>query len=216
MRRRKKKIKIRRFVRLDIPKELRHYERILRHTYNILATKRDRKKQFYRYDIYKTKQASRAAIKFLELAKELKNHNIDPALYLKIMSRYGRYREARWMPSPTWLARKKSVEDFKWVIRKERRSYDLRLDYKHEIDGWSVFDIYAAIRDSSSMFRDAVDKAGLHPDQATVMLKKDLSPWFMATSLLVSKDGKDFLRCLDLLRRDKHLKKQAIKALNRK
>jgi len=211
MRRRRRK-KPRRFPRLDVPLELRHYERILRSVYNELAIRRDKRKMFFQFDVYRTKRAGRAAIAFLDLAKLLKNHNIDPGLYLKIMCRYGKYKESTWMPSPVWLAKKSTLENFKWVYRREERSYPLHLQFKKEISGWSIFDIYASVRDSASMYRDAVEKVGLHPDMATVMLKKDLSPWFMATSLLISKDSKDFLECLDLLRKNKKLKKLVFKA----
>jgi len=210
-RRRKKKIP-RRFPRLDVPQELNHYMRIIRTTYNMLATRKDPQKRRFGYDIYKTKLAGRASIAFLDLARQLKDYNIDPSLYLKIMSRYGRFKNATYMPRPTVLAKKSWIENFKWVYRREKKHYDLKLDFKREISGWSVFDVYASIRDSASMLKDAIEKVGLHPDQAIVMLKKDLSPWFMATSLLVADDRKDFLLCLDLLRKDRRLKKLAIKA----
>jgi len=209
---------IRRFPRIFVPREFQYYLRILRLTYNRLALKRNpRLRYFTRFDVFHTKWGDRAKCHFIDLAMKLKDKNIDPALYLKIMCRYGRFKDSTWMPRPGWLAKSKTIKIFHWLYRKEVKTYDLRLQFKKEISGWSDLDIYSAVRDSSKMYRDATEKLGLHPDEASVLLKKDLSPWYLAISLLESKkEGRDFKLCLDVLRRDKHLRKLARKAYRRR
>lgn len=184
-------------------------------TYNLLM--RRKRRYLWNYDVFITpKLCGRNLIAFVDLASLLIDSGVDPSLYLKIMSRYGRFRDAPYLPPPVWLSQKPTVKKFKEIYRRQRRKYSLRLQFKKDISGWSDLDIYSSIRDSSKMFRDATEKLGMHPDQAMMMLRKDLSPWYMAISLLRSQDRKDFIQCLDLLRRDKRLQKLAVKAFERR
>lgn len=205
----------RRFPRILVPDRLKARLRILRLTYNLLMKRKRR--YLWHYDVFTTpKLAGRNLIAFVDLAAILREGNIDPSLYLKIMCRYGRFKDAPYLPSPVWLSKRPTVEKFRWIYRRQRRSYGLHLQFKKEISGWSDLDIYASIRDSSNMFRDATEKLGLAPDEATVLLRKDLSPWYLAVSLLRAPDRKDFIQCLDLLRRDKQLQRLAFKAFDRR
>lgn len=216
--RRKSKKSPRRFPRLDIPKEAVQYERILRTTYNSLAKRKNPRIRFFneKFDVYGIRFGGRNRIAFIDLALKLKDVNIDPALYLKIMSRYGKFVDIKWMPSPIWLSKDDTIEKFHWVYRKERKTYGLKLQFKKEISGWSDLDIYTAIRDSSKMYCDATEGLGINPDEAAMLLKKELSPWWRATSLLMSDDRKDFLICLDFLRKNRKLRHMAYKAFEKR
>lgn len=197
MSRRKKK----RFPRLEIDKKSLHAERILHLTYNKMRKSRGSLKfHNFHYDVYETKRGWSAKLAFLFLAEKLVRLNIDPALYVKVMCRYGKFKDAKFLPSPVWLQKDKAIQIFAWVYRKERKSYELHLDWKKELDGWSDLDIYASIRDSAGLLRQATEGMKIGTDEAFMMLRKELSPWFLAVHALKDKEGwKDFRRCLEFL-----------------
>jgi hypothetical protein len=170
----------------------------------------------YDYDIYKTKQGWRAKLKFMLLAEKLVQQNIDPALYIKIMCRYGKFRSLKWMPHPTWLEKNKTIETFKWVYRSQKRSYGLHLDFKKAISGWSDIDIYNAIRDSAGMMRTAMETTGLSvAELMTTPLGVEMSPWFNAIHTLMSRECKDFKKCYRLLNRNRYARRTAQLAYRR-
>jgi hypothetical protein len=208
---------IKRFPRLEVSSKMKWVEGILHTTYNRTARGKNFKLRNFNYDIYNTKQGWRAQLRFLQLAEKLIAHNINPALYIKVMARFGPFKNLRYMPHPTWLAKDKNIRNFKWFYRTERKSYPLKLDWKKALDGWSDLDIYAAIRDSAEMLNFAVLKTGMGIEEAFMMLRKEISPWFLAVHVRKSSDWKDFLRCLEFFGRPRHggVRKIAYKAYQR-
>lgn len=205
--------KRKRFPRLVMDAKSVSAERILHITYNKMRKSRGIRFQNFKYDIYKTKQGWRAKLAFIFLGEKLILQNIDPALYIKVMCRYGKYKNSKYMPHPTWLRKDKTIKTFKWLYRKERKSYDLHLDWKKAIDGWSDLDIYSSIRDSAELLNTAVEKMQIGKEEAFMVLRKELSPWFMAVHALKDKDGwKDFRNCLTFLGRHGHVRHIAYKA----
>lgn len=196
---------------------MRRVEGIIHAAFNKTARGKFFKLRNYNYDIYKTKQGWLAKLRFIQLAEKLLDQNIDPALYIKVMARFGPYKNLRYMPHPTWLAKDKNIKKFKWFYRTERKSYPLKLDWKKALDGWSDLDIYAAIRDSSEMLNLAVEKTGMGIEEAFMMLRKDISPWFLAIHVKKSGEWRDFLRCMDFFSRPIHtrVRKIAFKAYER-
>lgn len=203
---------INRFPRLELDHKTKIVERILRITYNKMRKSKDTHFQAFNWDIYKTKQGWRAKLAFIFLAEKLIRKNIDPALYIKVMSRYGQYKTMKILPHPTWLRKSKTIEKFMWVYRKERKSYDLHLDWKKELNGWSDLDIYSAIRDSGGLVQQAMQGMKIGKDEAMMMLYKDLSPWYIAIHSLQSRDLR---RCLKLINARQHVRHIAEKALKR-
>lgn len=205
-----------RFPRLQMDHKSASAERILRLTYNKMRKSRGIEFHSFNYDIYKTKQGWRAKLAFMFLGEKLVLQNIDPALYIKVMCRYGKYKNARFMPHPTWLGRDKTIKTFKWLYRKERKSYELHLDWKKALDGWSDLDIYSSIRDSASMMKAAVEKLGVRKNEALKMLQEELSPWYRAVYAMKNKNGwQDFRKCLYFLGRHKHVRHLAYKAFRK-
>lgn len=205
-------MRVKRFPRFEISGKVRWCERILHVTYNKTAKGKFFKLRNFNYDIYKTKQGWIAKLRFIQLAEKLLAQNIDPALYIKVMARFGPFKNLRYMPHPTWLAKDKNIKKFKWFYRTERKSYPLKLDWKKALDGWSDLDIYAAIRDSAMMLNLAVEKTGVGIEEAFMMLRKDISPWFLAIHAQKASDWKDFLRCLEFFGHHAHVRHIAFKA----
>lgn len=214
--RRKRKKKVRRFPRLpELQGKVRHAEKILRLVYNRLYASRRIRLNNFNYDVYRTnRQAGKDKIAFTDLAFKLVKRNIDAALYLKILCRYGKYKNSTYMPRPAWLVKDKTIEQFAWLYRKERKSYDLHLDFKKAISGWSDLDIYSSIRDSGEMFASAT-KQGLTETEALLAIRQELSPWFIAVHTLKTDSQKDFRKCLEFLRRHQPVRRLAFKAYKR-
>jgi hypothetical protein len=207
---------IKRFPRLKMDSKSLRAERIIRIAYNKIRRSKDLWAHQTGYDIYRTKQGWRAMFMFKLLGEKLIQQNIDPALYVKVMARYGKYKGSKYMPHPTWLAKDKTIEVFRWVYRKERRSYELHLDWKKELNGWSELDIYASIRDSGRMLRQVIEGRGLGENEAVMMLWEELSPWFIAAYALKNRNGwKDFRKCMQFLGKRAHVRHIAYKAFRK-
>lgn len=205
--------KRKRFPRLRLDSKALSAERILRLTYNKMRKSRNVSFYNFKYDVYSTKQGWRAKLAFMFLGEKLVKLNVDPALYIKVMCRYGKYKNSKYMPHPTWLQKDKTIKTFAWLYRKERKSYELKLDWKKALDGWSDLDIYSSIRDSAEMMNTAVDKMGIGRDEAFMMLRKELSPWFLAVHAMKNTNGwGDFRKCLYFLGRHGHVRHIAYKA----
>src|SRR5579885_3619217 len=100
--------KRKRFPRLVLDSKSLTADRILRLTFNKMAKSKNINLRHFSYDVYKTKQGWRAKLAFMFLGEKLVKSNIDPALYIKVMCRYGKYKSARFMPHPTWFAKDKT------------------------------------------------------------------------------------------------------------
>jgi len=203
-----------RFPRLDLDSKVFSIERILRLTYNKMRKSRGSLKfHNFHYDVYATKRGWKAKLSFLFLGEKLIQKNIDPSLYIKVMCRYGKFKEASFLPSPVWLMKDSTIEKFMWVYRRERRSYVLRTDWKKELDGWSDLDIYSSIRASTGMVEQAMNGQGWKAEETIRMLWEELSPWFIAVHALKNpKTWKAFRRCLEILGKHGHARHIAYKA----
>lgn len=192
---------IKRYPRIaGITPKVRLTERILWLTYNSMATKRG---HLWQYDLYKTKKGIRAPFNFLLLAKQLVKRKIDPALYLKVMGQYGPYLRATYMPHPTWLASKAALKIFKWKLKSERRKYEREADWKRALASGRESDIWKQVRYCRRQVEMAVETFKLPEDTAVIMLREELSPWYIATHLVTHRKSADALE--KLIRSDDRL-----------
>jgi hypothetical protein len=187
-----------RFPRMKgITPKVRLIERLLHQTYNTLAKGRNahlrgnlsrNPARMHHYDLYRTKQGKRAPFNFLVLGIELADRNIDPSLYLKVMSQYGQWSRSRYLPHPTWLASDKALEIFEWKYQRERKKYELESDWKRALRGHHEEDIVKAVYSSANMIQLAMETFQMGEAETVLMLKDELSPWFLAGYLPARKE----------------------------
>jgi len=210
-----------RFPRLELDRATRIAEKIIRIAFNKMARSRNLRYRNFNYDVYKTKAGWKVKLKFILLAEKLIQQNIDPALYIKVMCRYGKFKNVEWMPHPTWFSKDSTIEKFLWVYRKERKHYILDIDWKKELDGWSDLDIYSSIRDSGGIIKRVVEGQKIKTDEAIYAFAKELSPWFLAVYSKKHKKSfwnrwfEDYCKCSRFLNRHRHIWHVAKKALKR-
>ncbi len=189
--------------------------KILHITYNKLAVSRSSEKHVgYRYDIYTKKGCWNAKFQFMLLAEKLLHRNIDPALYLKVMSSYGMFRDSKYMPHPTWFAKDKTLETFLWKHRRERNKYELDSDWQKAMRGFVEDDVIHAVASSCAMFEQA-KQSGMDSEQAFAMLHKELSPYFVSLYFLRKWGRRELLHCMHYWRKHRDAWRQVRKAFKR-
>lgn len=197
---------IKRWPRIaGITPKVRLTERMLWLTYNAMAKRRtpNSRGQYFKYDLYKTKKGVRASFNFLLLAKQLVKREIDPALYLKVMGQYGPYLRATYMPHPTWLSSKAALKIYKWKLKSERRKYEREQDWRRALAGSRESDIWKQVRHCRRQVEMAAKTFNLAEDTAVIMLREELSPWYIATHLVTHRESADALT--KLIRSDDRL-----------
>lgn len=210
-----------RFPRLKINQEISVSEKLLRHTYNYII--RSRNKHWNRtYDIYKTlKFGNFARNNFLVLSTILQEKQIDPAIYVKVLSRYGRFENSKYLPPPSWLASSKGLETFEWLKKKQRNHYELKADWKRSFIDTSEEEILEGVKSSTKMVVGIKKDLSLLTSEAIVFLWSELSPYFLGlvnTKMGINLEpGKDIERCqrFFIKRRNKHLWKKCYKYVNK-
>lgn len=180
-----------RFPRIRITSEIRLVERILHHTYNKLARARDINKAGYRnyqYDIYKTKFGSRAPIIFLMLAQTLVEKDIDPAIYIKVLSQYGKYGRSNYMPHPTWLGSQKALEVFSWMYKDRKKRYERKKDWRKFLDdrNLSAKHIRKEIRAEARRIKEIRRAHRVDFLPAILMIFTELNSWYLGAAMLLT------------------------------
>ncbi len=190
-------MKKQRFPRIKLTKSIRVTERILHYTFNQMSkAKNPRKMKYVRFDIYKTKNGKTAPQTFLLLACMLLEKKIDPAVYIKILCKYGKYRNSKWMPHPTWIGSQKALEVFEWLYRKERKKYIRNDNWRNNLDSGKIdfAKIGKVIRLEARRVLDTMKTQNVSLLTATSMLWWHLNPWYIsAASLLLPKDSRSSL-----------------------
>jgi hypothetical protein len=180
-----------RFPRIRITSEIRLVERILHHTYNKLAGAKDINKagyHKYQYDIYKTKFGRRAPVIFLMLAQTLVEEGIDPAVYIKVLSRYGRFGHSNYMPHPTWLGSKKALEVFSWMYQSRKKRYEREKDWRNYLDdrNLSAKHIRKEIRYEARRIKHIRRTHRLDLLPAILMILFELNSWYLGAAMLLT------------------------------
>lgn len=156
---------------------------ILDATYNKLANQRQGFRRF-RYNLYKTKTGEAAKIFFPVLADRLIQEQVDPALFVKVMAKYGMYEKSKYMPHPKFLASNKGFDVFQWMMRVEREKYPRPKDWKNHLNSTSRFvssdGIYEKVMDSVEVVRETQERFDCSIGEATLICLDRLSPWFLA------------------------------------
>lgn len=158
-------------------------ENILRVTYNREAETRSMGKRNINFDVYKTKTGDSAKIAFQKLAVRLlrRKVKINPAVYVKVMSKYGKFESASFMPPPGWLAKRSTVSIFsEWLYKRRRNYYELESDWKASIASWSDKEILGAVEDSLLMVKQVMEGQSMPFAVAVHSLWPELTPWFRA------------------------------------
>jgi hypothetical protein len=205
-----------RFPRLYLTPKMVLTERILHHVYNRLSEQRSSRKGggIGWYDIYKTKNGLMAPVKFMLLSQQLVERKIDPAVYLKVMSQYGMYQNANFLPHPKWLASKKALKVFKWLHRKTREKYAYESDWKKQTEVGQkkdLVDIKEAMKVSALMVKDVRKSFKLKLYEAMLFLRGEVSAWYWATFLALLKREGRRSEVLDFLwEEDYELRKEVI------
>lgn len=207
--------KRKRFPRFDVVPKVKYTERLLRATYNKLARAKNFSLRNFNYDIYKVKRGWKYKIDMMHLAIDLVNANINPIMFMKIMSRFGRYKSTLFMPTPTWLSNPAQLKRFEWFYRSEKKSYPLRLEFKKAMSGWSDLDVYSSVRDSARMVKQVMDAKSWSADTAVMVLWPDLSPWFLEAYARRSGAFADFFKVNAFTRIHRHVRDIARQALRR-
>lgn len=133
-----------RFPRLKENSASKLNEKILHRTYNKMSMSRNSNLQRYgNYDVYKTDKGDKAvkAIKLLSVV--VRDRKIDPDTYIKVMCRYGKFANSRYMPQLSWLIKKETLDIFEtWFLKRERNKYELKEDWRQAIAEWNIKDVY--------------------------------------------------------------------------
>lgn len=205
----KRYAKMPRFPRLNfVDKKVQFVERMIHRQFLKTAKRKNFQLRNFDYDVYKGKSGWRAKYAFLTLAKKLIDKNIDPGFYIKIMSRFGKLKHARYMPNPVWLSKDKTLEQFEWFHRSERKCFPHHLDFKKAISGWSDLDIYAGIRDSAHMVRNVSEGNAVSIEQAFLLLLPELNPWFVEAYIATAKGFRDVRKIREFKLRNKAPKQE--------
>jgi hypothetical protein len=194
---------------------------ILRLTYNKIAKSKDvskrsrsyKNKRTWDWDIYRTKVGWRAMRAFMLLAPKLVEKKLDPSLYVKVLCRYGHYKNSRTMPHPAFLASDKALEIYTWLVKKDRQLYKLEEDWKRYLNVWTEEDAYASAKSSTRIFMEAKRQLGVPSSQVFLAIFKDLSPLFIAGYLYSSREWRHVRRALWELRKNSRLRHSVIRGI---
>lgn len=188
----------RRFPRLAMSSEERACVKILIHTYNRVAERGNVKKGGGRswYDIRKTKRGKFTEFQFQMLAQDLVKHKIDPAVYVQVLSQYGRFSRAGYMPHPKWMSSEKAFEVYEWMHRRERGKYVQERDWKRARKGKERDHILAGIKTSAAMIADVRSTLGLRTVEAVMFMRDEVSPPYLLCVLRRNKGNAGALEAL--------------------
>lgn len=204
---------IRRFPRMEgVTPKVRLAERLLWNAYNRLAVKRNPWLGRHSFNVYETKAGIRAPFNFLRLGRELVKLKIDPSFYMKVVCGYGRWADAKYLPHPTWISSPKALEVFEWRHKSERKKYERETDWKHALTGRHPDHIRIQIRSGRDMVAMAADTFRMDEATAVVMLREELSPWYLAVYLVTHRAVADSLT--KLLRSDDKLHPRVLLCLH--
>lgn len=184
-----------RFPRLATPKPtLRSIAQLLRITYNRIARTKSFSLSRIRYDIYRTKRGENAEHDFLILADRLAQepHYIDPALYLNILCRYGKFGSGKFMPPTKWLCSDKAREIFDWKLKTEKEKFPRNRDWKRSLKLTRLVNtdlICSSIKNSWKTVKLQQQAFGMGVVEAVILQAKAVSPWFLAVCVPFLKAG---------------------------
>jgi hypothetical protein len=170
-----------RFPRLKVNSAVKITARILHCIYNNLGAKRILADPKF-FDIAKTRRGKYANLHFLLLATELIERKIEPVLYLKVMSKYGRYADAKYLPATKFLASEKALDIFDWLLKKEMRHHISADGWKDSLGSFKIDEkkILEGV-DMSRKHVETVKKAtGLRFEDIILTQQLFLSPWYLA------------------------------------
>jgi len=173
----KKSKLILRFPRLNLTQFDILAAKIIHRTYNEIVRER---MHYEGYDIYRTRIGISAPAKFAILGQMLVKKKINPDIYIKVMSRYGKFRDTKYLPHPIQLCSEKAFLAFQWLHKKERKKYEFEEDWKKAIRAGNDEDIYEALKKSSLMVQDVRKNFNLRIAEAVMFLKAEISPWYWA------------------------------------
>ena len=173
----RKSKRMKRFPRLELDRDMKLAEKILRITYNSIAGDRI---HWNEYDLYRTKLGIMAPTKFALLGQILVEEKIDPALYLKVLCKYGVYSRSRYLPHVNFLASKEALKVYHWVHESLLKKYPIKKDFKEATSRTNNKQIYHSIKNSALMVRDVRKDYNLKIIEASVCLKAEISPWYWA------------------------------------
>lgn len=168
---------MKRFPRLELDRDMKLAEKILRITYNSIAGDRI---HWNEYDLYKTKLGLMAPVKFSLLGQILVEKKIDPALYLKVLCKYGVYSRSRYLPHVNFLASEEALKVYEWVHQSLLKKYPSKKDFKEATSRTTDKQIYHLVRNSALMVKDVRKSYNLKIVEASVFLKTEISPWYWA------------------------------------
>jgi hypothetical protein len=202
------------FPRLERDGRVQAIAQILRVTYNHIVRERNLKLAkrgrglLQGYDIRKFDPL--AEWNFYKLAVRLNEQGVDPALYIKVLSNYGRFRHTRYLPRPAFFCGQKGMDIYKWLMPKIRDQFPGQLESMDnslvEKDNISSTRIALEILASLKIIRD-VQKTHPRILVCDILYSQNalLSPWAiaLATDYLTSstfkaldkRDKKKILRC---------------------
>jgi len=184
-----------RFPRLATPKPaLRSIAQLLRLTYNRIAQTKSFRLSRIHYDIYRTKRGENAEHNFLLLADRLAQepHYIDPALYLSVLCRYGKFSSGKYLPPPGWLSSDKARDIFDWLSKKEREKYPKNEDWRKNLKQNSLISmkrLRSSIKSSWKTVKLQQRAFGMGVAEAVILQAQALSPWFLAICVPFLKAG---------------------------
>jgi hypothetical protein len=180
-----------RFPRLPTPAgELSQIERILWITYNKIWQSKSYSQNARGFDVYKKNPDAKRC--FIILADTLHKEHIDPSLYLKVMSKYGKYEHSHWMPHPSWLMKLETLKTFDWVLEKQKARYPRHEDWIRHLNDpgrENYRHIDAGIKDSWRQVHEMMKLHDIGIAAASVLLIDSLSPWFLATCVPFMRAG---------------------------
>jgi hypothetical protein len=172
-----------RFPRLKVNSVVKITARILHCVYNNLLVKRGLGSRRF-VDVAKTQRGKYADLHFLLLAQQLIEKKIEPTLYLKVMSKYGRFASTRYLPPTRFLASERALGIFEWLLKKEMRHHISPEGWKEHGLGTTKIDEKAILEgvDMSRKHVKTVQKAtGLSFNDIVLTQQVYLSPWYLAT-----------------------------------
>lgn len=204
-----RKRKVRRFPRYLFSSRDKLAERIIWTTYNNMARARNMDKRVYQLDVYKTRAGKDAKLKFLLLGQRLVKAGIDPALFIKVLCSYGKFKDARYMPLPGFFAGEKAWEIFQWKLGNQMRKYGK--DLKQNLGAESDEQVLQEIRNGADSFNLCADRWENipHPNVIMADVKPEVSPWFIAAYIKHRKGWAAVRECLEFFKRHRHISKEA-------
>ena len=111
-------------------------------------------------------------------AHRLQEAGIDPALYIKILSRYSWYGRNKWMPPPSWLGSDKALEVYDWLLRAERGKYETDEDWRATLKS-PALDLREEIRREIERGKAQLREFGGDLQVATLTNAAVLPDWYL-------------------------------------